>query len=97
MLKVKDARRALCGKGFKEDRSRDHCYYFYHFENKKSHINTKISHGETELNDYLCTAMAKQIRLTKTQFTKLIECDLTAEAYQQLLFAGGHIKAAPGN
>jgi hypothetical protein len=92
VLKARNAKRALCAKGFREDNSRDHDYYFFYFQNKKSHINTKISHSETDLNDYLCAAMAKQTKLSKKQFVQLVGCALTADAYEQLLIAGGHVR-----
>jgi len=90
-------KQALCAKGFKEDNGRDHNYYFFHYQGKKSQINTKISHNEKDLDDYLCTAMAKQVKLTKKQFGALVDCALTGQAYEQILVTAGHVRIEPSS
>jgi hypothetical protein len=95
VLKARDARSALCAKGFREDDSRHHCFYFFYFEGRKSSEYTKISHNATDLDDFLCGAMAKQIRLTKKQFISLVDCNIDAEAYAKLLVETGHIRPNP--
>ncbi|HUD15120.1 MAG TPA: hypothetical protein VMQ56_15820 [Terracidiphilus sp.] len=97
MLKPRDVKQALCAKGFREDNSRDHNYYFFYYQGKKSHINTKISHNESDLNDFLCSAMARQVKLTRKQFGAFVECALTGEAYEQLLVTAGHVRIEPSS
>jgi hypothetical protein len=72
-------------KGFSENSKRDHHYYFYRHKGKKSDIHTKISHGENEIDDSLCSRMARQIRLTRREFDAFVECGLTAEEYSRML------------
>ena len=89
-LKARDVKKSLKFKGF-EEHSRDHFYYFFIYNGKKSQINTKISHGETEIDDRNCSSMAKQIKLTNQQFKNFVECSLTEEAYLAVLIQAGHI------
>ena len=70
-LKTEKIDKALRKKGFKNEQ-RDHNYYFYYYNGKKSAINTKTSHGKDEIGDSLIGMMAKQLHLKKEQFMQLI-------------------------
>ena len=84
-IRVRDVKQALISKGFEEGRKRDHFYYFLLYEGKKTGIFTKISHGEREINDNLCSQMAKQVRLSNHQFRDLVDCALEKQPYIDLL------------
>lgn len=71
VFKAREVSAALCGKGFRENRSRDHRYFFFYHDGKRSSMQTKISHNADEVDDYLCSAMSRQIKLTRTQFKNL--------------------------
>lgn len=92
--KVRDVKHSLTAKGFKEE-ARDHWYYVYIYNDKRSPINTKISHGETEISDPNCSNMAKQMRLSNPQFRKFVDCTLKKEEYLTHLIQGGHIVPEP--
>jgi hypothetical protein len=47
--KTREVKAALVRKGFAEESKRDHLYYFFLNEGKKTRIYTKISHGETDI------------------------------------------------
>lgn len=91
--KAREVRSALQTKGFQEER-RDHWYYFLYHNGKKSNIYTKVSHGETEISTGLCSAMARQIKLTSPQFGEFVDCKLTAEKYVELLIAAKYLSKA---
>ena len=91
VFKAKDVGSTLCEKGFRVDNKRDHRYYFFYHDEKRSSIQTKISHNADEIDDYLCSAMSKQIRLTRPQFKALIECPLTAEEYLKMMIEAKHL------
>jgi hypothetical protein len=91
-LKVRDVASALTTKGFKEAPNRDHRYFFLHLSGKKTHINTKISHGETEIHDQNCSLMAKQMKLTSPQFRDFVDCDIELDKYVKILTDAGHLK-----
>jgi predicted RNA binding protein YcfA (HicA-like mRNA interferase family) len=92
-LKVREIKKALTSKGFKEGEKRDHLYYFLYYEGKKTAVFTKISHGEQEINDNLCAQMAKQTKLTNVQFRKLVDCGLTGEGYITILIHANVLEA----
>ncbi len=94
-IKVRDAAQVLQQKGFKEERDRDHVYYFFRRDGKQTGISTKISHNERELTDSLCAFMARQLKLTMSQFRKLIECPMTYPIYLDHLIKAGHLKQLP--
>lgn len=78
---------ALKTKGFfiKEG---DHHYFRYFTKNgKKTAIYTKTSHGigSKTIHDPLLSPMAKQCKITKTQFIELIDCPLNREDYETIL------------
>jgi hypothetical protein len=89
-LKARDVKKSLKAKGFGEE-NRDHFYYFFVYNGKKSPIHTKISHGETDIDDRNCASMARQIKLTNPQFKNFVDCCLTKEAYLEVLIQTGHI------
>jgi hypothetical protein len=91
MLKARDVGRALTRKGFADDGERDHHYYFFYHNGKKSNIYTKISHGEIDLGKPLCSAMARQMKLTGQQFQEFVSCQLDAQKYAEILTGGGYL------
>jgi len=44
-----------------------------------------------EIDDYLCSAMSRQMRLTRDQFKKFVECPLKAEEYLNLMTQAQHL------
>jgi hypothetical protein len=88
--KARDVKRALLAKGFREE-ARDHYFYFFYYQGKKSSVKTKISHGATngDISDILLSAMAKQVRLSGPQFRDLVDCGLTEQQFSSVLIASG--------
>ena len=83
-------RSALLGKGFRERNSKDVYYHFY-VSGKKTAIYTKISQGERDIHDGLMGAMARELKLKKSQFSDLINCPLSEKDYLTLLKSSKHI------
>jgi hypothetical protein len=94
VFKAKEVSASLSSKGFREDRKRDHRYYFFYHDGKKSSIYTKISHNADEIDDYLCSAMSRQIKLTRAQFKDFVECPLKADEYLRLMILAKHLVGA---
>ena len=95
IIKARLAAQVLQQKGFKEETDRDHVYYFFFRQGKKTIISTKISHNEKDLTDDLCKFMARQTKLTLTQFRSLIECAMTPEMYLDHLIKANHLPLIP--
>ena len=92
-VKVRDLDSALRKKGFQEaSGNRDHTYYFLFHNGKKTNIFTKISHGEKEIHDGLCSSIARGIKLTKGQFNDFVDCPLSYEDYVKLLTEASHLE-----
>jgi len=84
----------LLKKGFREiaKKKRDHEYFFFFHEGKKTNILTKISHGAREIGDPNCSAMAKQMRLSNPQFNEFVGCSLELTHYLKILTDGHYIQ-----
>jgi hypothetical protein len=92
--KARDVKQVLQAKGFQEEK-RDHWYYVFIYNNKLSHIKTKISHGEVDISDPNCSNMAKQIKLSNPQFRDFVDCRLTKDKYLAHLIEAKHITPEP--
>jgi len=101
--KAREVKAALLKKGFKPEQSkpgqkkknRDHEYFFFYLQDKKTNIFTKISHGETEIHDQNCSHMARQIRLNNSQFKDFVDCPLDGPGYLRILVQGRHVEQPP--
>jgi len=91
--KKKEISSALLAKGFRV-KVTHHNLYFLYYKEKKTSIFTKISHGGKIkiYNDSLLSMMSKQLRLTKAELLKLIDCTLVYEGYLKILIERGHLK-----
>lgn len=86
-LDKQKAYRSLRKKGFIDSKvhSGDHKYLVYYLDGEMI-VHTKISHGgKKDLDAYLITQMAKQCKLTKSQFADLINCPMSGEQYLAIL------------
>ncbi len=91
-LNVKEINAKLQKKGFKKENTDHNCFY-YVYNGKKTGIWTKTSFGShKDIGDNLILKMARQVRLKKPEFMRLIECTLSAEDYKKLLIQNGEIE-----
>lgn len=92
VLDAKKTYRNLKSKGFTDslNKSGDHKYIEFFYEGKLL-LYTKISHGASDLGDYLIKQMAEQCKLDKKDFMDLANCPLSMEEYIQRLVAKGLI------
>lgn len=92
-LKRDDVEEALERKGFKKNQGDHRFFIFYSKDGKKTPVGTKTSHGSgyKVLGDPLVAKMARQCKLTKGEFTRLVECTLSHEQYEEKLNQGGQI------
>lgn len=90
VLETKQIDKALKKKGFVIE-ERDHHFYFYKNDGKKTSINTKTSHSASEIGNSLIKIMAKQLHLEKSEFERLIKCTLSGEEYKEILKEKGLI------
>lgn len=93
--KASDISRALLQKGFVEYGKRDHIFYFFCYERKKTQIYTKISHSAKDIDSKLVSAMARQVKLSNSQFGQLIDCQMDGPAYAETMIQQSHITPTP--
>ncbi len=80
---TKKVEKSLKKKGFTKSNG-DHRYFeFYH--NGKAVLFTKTSHSSPDVNDCLISLMAKQCKLSKSEFKDLINCPLSQADYIKIL------------
>lgn len=78
---------ALKKKGF-EQTDGDHRFFVYvTIDGKKTAVRTKTSHTPKmkDIPDNLLSQMAKQCRLSKNNFFRLLDCPLGREEYEKIL------------
>ncbi len=57
----------------------------------RTEIFTKMSHGRAEIGVDLIARMARQCRLSKDEFLRLIDCPMTESEYVETLESRGHL------
>jgi hypothetical protein len=93
VLDPKKTIKNLQKKGFTEplNKSTDHIRLEFWHNGKLTRANTKLSHNNQDLNDFLISKMSKQVCLTKNQFIDLAECPLGQKEYEAILKEQGFI------
>lgn len=87
-IKRRDAQSTLLKKGFKHEKNRDHDYFFFYYEGRKTIAHTHFSRGSRseDIDGSLLTAMMKQLQLDKSQQVRdLFLCPLEHKQYIELL------------
>jgi hypothetical protein len=76
-------------KGFQESEGDHHYFIYFTQDGKKTRAITKTSHTRKmkDIPDSLLGQMAKQCYLPKQQFLDLIDCSLTQEDYEKILYS----------
>lgn len=93
--KQADVERTLLSKGFRKKEG-DHHYFIYHSKaGRKTRVFTKTSHGEREVSDSLLALMAKQAKLSKSDFLNLVDCPLSRDQYEEKLISQGLVAVEP--
>jgi hypothetical protein len=86
------ARKVLGGlekKGFVQAEG-DHTFLILYVNGKKTSIHTKVSHGSSEINDYLINKMSIQVKLDRKKFLDLVNCPLSLDHYLEELKSQGY-------
>ncbi|MDO9319567.1 MAG: hypothetical protein Q7V56_15400 [Gammaproteobacteria bacterium] len=93
--KQSEVEKSLSSKGFRHKEG-DHNYFnYYSTIGKKTAVFTKTSHGAREIDDHLLGRMAKQCKLSRADFDRLIDCPLDRESYEKKLIAQRMIEVLP--
>jgi len=88
-LKARKLVKGLQKKGFVQATG-DHTFLILWINGKKTSIYTKVSHGSSEIADYLVNKMSIQLKLEKQDFLDLVNCPLSLVDYLGLLETQGY-------
>ena len=91
-FKFADVSRNLPQKGFVEDRSGHHPYYYFYRDGKRTRFYTFISHGKPndDVGDNNVRSMKQQLGLgTMQQVRELVECRMDKDGYEVALISSG--------
>lgn len=83
----------LTSKGFAKSEGDHHYFHYYSKAGKKSRVFTKTSHGSKEITDSLLALMARQCKLTKADFLRLVDCPMSRDEYEATLVTQGLVDA----
>jgi len=84
---------ALQAKGFVLADADHHFFVYMTAAGKKTRARTKTSHTSKmkDVPDNLLSAMAKQCKLSKSQFLELVDCPMSRERYERVLTDSGEL------
>ena len=93
-LNRREVEQALESKGFMR-REKAHVFFLYHTrKGLKTSVRTMTSHGNSgaDIGHRLIAEMARQCKISRVDFGRLIDCSLSQEAYENLLIDRGIIE-----
>lgn len=93
-IKTRDIERSLPDKGFEREGG-EHIYFSLRHEGKDCGISTYFSHGAGEIGGSLIARMAKQVKLSKRDFVRLVECPMDYPEYLEKLKKEGFLPRSP--
>jgi hypothetical protein len=79
ILKGNRAHHAFLKKGFRDERGRKDIFYYFYYQGKKTHIFTKMSHNPGDLNEWLISQMAHQLKLSKNDLVEVVKCTIDGD------------------
>ncbi len=86
ILSAKTVVAALKRKGFQSSNSHHVTFLYLKKDGTLSSIRTRVSHNSGDINDYLIGEMAKQCKLSKNDFKDFVDCRLSQDGYEKLVF-----------
>lgn len=93
-LDKKDIEKALKKKGFKSE-ERDHTFWYFHYNGKKTSIFTFTSHGSGHktYSGRLIGYLKRQLKFNSSnELRKFVQCPISEEKYIEILKSQGVIK-----
>jgi len=91
--KAKDIEATLLHKGFRVEETHHHVYWFF-YNDRKTTIRTRLSHGVKEYGDNLLGRIKKQMHLANQELDQFFDCAMTGANYGELLIKRKLVKGA---
>lgn len=86
-----DVEKALTSKGFRQVDTHHNRFIYWTSSGKMTGVQTKTSHSHKVIDKSNIGKMARQCRLPKADFLKLVDCTLSGEAYEAFLQSEGAV------
>ena len=91
--KVREIKKILLEKGFREDNGKHHIYYRFFLDGKKTSVYTYFSHDASDANDFLLSQISRQLKFQKRDhLLQFIDCHIDERAYTKMLFDGNYVR-----
>jgi hypothetical protein len=71
--------------------------YWLVIDGRRTAIRTRLSHGEREANDWLQHQIAKQMKVSFSEFLDFVECTIDRTRYAELISKRGHAQGQRSN
>ncbi len=87
-------------KGFRQETSGHHIYFYHEYEGQETGVYTYISHAvkQKDISGDLLLSMRKQLRLESIkEAVDLIVCPMDKEAFNQTLIKNGVLSRTPAS
>jgi len=84
-----EVEKALTAKGFRKVDTHHRRFIYWTESGKMTGVQTKTSHSHKVIDVQNIGKMARQCRLAKIEFLKLVDCPLSREAYETFLESEG--------
>lgn len=93
-----DVSAALAKKGFAQSNNDHMKFTYFNSIGKKTQVWTKISRGSghKDITVSNLSRMARQCKLSNTDFERLLDCPLDRDTYEDMLISHGIISAIEG-
>lgn len=79
-MKARSIASGLEAKGFRRS-DKHHVFFHLWVGGLKTAVHTRISHGEKEIGDPLVSAMSRDVKLSRKDFARLIDCPMSQQEY----------------
>lgn len=79
-VRASDLRGALLRKGFVSNQSHHEMFQLV-IDGRPTEVGTRLSHGVKECDPWLLGQVARQMRISKAELLRFVECSLSAEEY----------------
>lgn len=83
---------ALTHKGFSRENARHHVMYWFRLDGRKTSVRTRMSHGASEIGDNLISRMAREMRISRADFLRFVECEMSGTDYETKMISEGQVQ-----
>jgi len=88
----RDVETGLLRKGFRPSQGKHQSFHYWTLAGRKTGIRTVTSHGAREIHDPILAYMARECKLSRRDFDRLIDCPMSQQQYELTLHTSGALR-----